>query len=73
MDIKLQLLTNHQFYTDDLKLYTKKDGDLEGLLNVVKRFCDDTGKVTFKKGSLIMPKNITVNINTEITIKLLNI
>ena len=42
----------------------------------VKRFSDDIGKqfdlekhakVTFKKGSLVKPKTITLDINTEIT------
>ena len=43
---------------DDLKLFTKDDNDLEGLLQTVKKICDDTGmsfgldkcaKATFKR------------------------
>ena len=29
------------FYMDDLKLYGKNDGELEGLLSTVKMFSDD--------------------------------
>ena len=29
---------NHLFYMDDLKLLTKEDNDLEGLLETVKKF-----------------------------------
>ena len=44
-------------YVDDLKLYTKNDKELEGLLSRVKQFSDDIGmkfgldkcaKTTFK-------------------------
>ena len=34
-------IITHLFYMDDLKLYAKNDGDLEGLLATVKRFSDD--------------------------------
>ena len=34
---------NHLFYMDDLKLFTKDDDDLEGLLQTVKKFRDDIG------------------------------
>ena len=34
---------NHLFYMDDLKLFTKDDDDLEGLLQTAKKFCDDIG------------------------------
>ena len=46
---------------DDLKLYAKDDGELEGLLKIVKGFSDDIGmdfglskcpKATFKRGKL---------------------
>ena len=33
----------HLFYMDDLMLYAKDDGELEGLLRIVKRFSDDIG------------------------------
>ena len=33
----------HLFYLDDLKLYTKDDNELEGLLRIVKGFSDDFG------------------------------
>ena len=51
----------HLFYMDDLKLYAKDDGELEGLLKIVKGFSDDIGmdfglskcpKATFKRGKL---------------------
>ena len=49
------------FYMDDLKLYTKDDSELEGVLRTVKGFSDDIGmefglskcvKATFKRGKL---------------------
>ena len=52
---------NHQFYMDDLKLFAKDDNDLEGLLETMKKFSDDTdmffgldkcAKATFKRGKL---------------------
>ena len=52
---------NHLLYTDDLKLFAKDDNDLEGLLQTVKKFSDDSGmssgldkcaKATFKRGKL---------------------
>ena len=33
-------IMNHLFYMDDLKLFTKDDNDLEGLLQTVKKFRD---------------------------------
>ena len=50
---------------DDLKLYTKDDDDLDGLLSPMKQFNDDMKiqfgleecvKVTFKKSSLANSK-----------------
>ena len=61
---------------DDSKLYAKINDDLEGLLSTVKRFRDDIemqfwlnkcAKVSFKKGSQVKSKNISLIINTEIT------
>ena len=72
MTKKINLL----FYMDDLKLYAKNDDDLESLLSTVKRFNDDIGihfdldyyaNITFKKALLVKSKNITLEINTEIT------
>ena len=49
------------FYMDDLKLYTKDDSELEGVLRIVKGFSDDIGmefglskcaKATFERGKL---------------------
>ena len=40
---KWKLEKNHQFYVDDLKLYTKNDDD-SGLLSSLKRFSDDIEK-----------------------------
>ena len=60
---------------DDLKLYAKNPNNLECLLSNVKIFSDNIGmhfsldkctKVTFRKGSLVKPKNIILNINTQI-------
>ena len=65
----------HLFYMDDLKLYAKNDGDLEGLLATVKRFSDDINmefgldkctKATFKRGRLTSTTSITFNDNTKI-------
>ena len=33
---------NHPFYIDDLKLFAKNGQQLQGLLNIVKQFSDDT-------------------------------
>ena len=63
---------------DDLKLYAENDDNLEGQPNTLKRFSDDIRmqfdldvkfdvKVTFKKGLQVKSKNITIDINTEIT------
>ena len=58
---------NHLFYMDDLKLYAKNDGDLEGLLHTVKMFSDDINmqfgldkcaKATFKRGKLAETSSI---------------
>ena len=66
---------NHLFYMYDFKVICKNDG-LEGLLNTVKRFSYDIKmqfdlgkctKVTFKKGLLLKSKNITLDLNIEIT------
>ena len=49
----------------------KNDDDFKGLLSFVQKFSDDIwiqfAKVTFKKGSLIKSKNITLDINIVIT------
>ena len=67
MDIKLLLKIN----SNDLKLYAKKDAALEGPLSIVKRFSDNKGmkfgqkkcaKVIVKKYSLVMSKDITLEI-----------
>ena len=61
---------------DVLKLYEKYNNDLKDLLSPEKKFSDDIGmwfilekcaKITFKKGLLVMSKNIILDINTEIT------
>ena len=33
---------NHIFYVDDLKLFAKNDKRLQDLLNILKKFSDDT-------------------------------
>ena len=81
MDIKLRLKISYFIWT--IKAVCKKflknkknDDHLESLLNTLKTFSDNTvmqfgrekpTKVSFKKGSNVKSKNITVNINTEIT------
>ena len=66
----------HLFYLDDLKLYTKDDNELEGLLRIVKGFSDDIGmefglskcaKTTFKRGKL--EKSDHVRLEEETMIK----
>ena len=62
---------------DDSKLNSKRNyDDIKGLINSVKRFSVNKRmqfglhqcvKVIFKKISLVKSKNITVNLNTEIT------
>ena len=51
----------HLFYIADLKLHTKDDSEIEGLLRILKGFSDDIGmefglskcpKATFKRGKL---------------------
>ena len=67
---------NHLFYTDDLKLVAKDDSDLECLLQIVRKFSDDTGmsfgldkcaKATFEKGTL--PKRASVELDRNKVIK----
>ena len=66
---------NHLFYMDDLKLYAKNDGQLEGLLNTVKMFSDDIkmqfgldkcAKATFKRGKLTQTSSIEIDETTSI-------
>ena len=66
----------HLFYMDDLKLYTKDDCVLEGLLRIVKRFSDDIGMkfglskcatAIFKRGKL--EKSDHVRLDEETMIK----
>ena len=65
----------HVFSMDDLKLYAKYDGDLEGLLanehwfsdDINMEFClDKCAKATFKRGRLTSTTSITLNDNTKI-------
>ena len=67
---------NHLFYTDDLKLVAKDDSDLECLLQIVRKFSDDTGmsfgldkcaKATFERGTL--PKRASVELDRNKVIK----
>ena len=60
---------------DDLKLYGKKDYELEGLLRTVKTFSDDIGmtfglekcaKATFIKGKLKSTSSVVLDIDTKI-------
>ena len=64
------------FYKDDLKLYAKDDGELEGLLRIVKGFSDDIGmdfglskcaKASFKRRKL--EKSDHVRLKEETMIK----
>ena len=59
---------NHMLYMDDLKLYSKNDKQLEGLLNTVKIFSDDIEKqfgldkcASFKKGKLTKITNVKLD------------
>ena len=61
---------NHLLYMDDLKLYSKNDKQLEGLLNTVKIFSDDIemqfgldkcAKASFKKGKLTKTTNVKLD------------
>ena len=63
------------FYMDDLKLCTKDDSELEGLLRIVKGFSDDIGmefglskcaKATFKRGKLEKSGHIRLDEETII-------
>ena len=60
---------------DDLKLFTKDDNDLEGLLKTVKKFSDDIGmsfgldkcaEATFKRGKLTGTTSVQLDQNTVI-------
>ena len=66
----------HLVYMDDLKLHSKGDNELEGLLRIVKGFSDDIGmdfglskcaKATFKRGKL--EKSDHVRLDEETMIK----
>ena len=66
----------HLLYMDYLKLYAKDDGELEGLLRIVKGFSDNIGiefglskcaKATFKRGKL--EKSDHVRLDEETMIK----
>ena len=66
---------NHLFYIDDLKLFARNDGQLEGLLTTVKEFSNDIAmqfgldkcaKVTFKREKLVRTSDIQVDTNTII-------
>ena len=68
-------LINHLFYMDDLKLYAKNDGELEGLLKTVKKFSDDIGmefgldkcaKATFKGGKMVKSEFVHLDMDTVI-------
>ena len=60
---------------DDLKLFSKNDQDLEGLLNTVKEFSNDIGmefsldkcaKASFVRGKLQKTSSINLDIDTAI-------
>ena len=64
---------NHLFYVDDLKLFARSNGQLEGLLTTVKEFRNDIAmqfgldkcaKATFKRGKLVKTSDIQVGTNT---------
>ena len=66
---------NQLFYMDNLKLFTKNDQDLEGLLNTVKEFSNDIGmefgldkcaKAPFIRGKLQKTSSINLDIDTAI-------
>ena len=66
---------NHLFYTDDFKLFVKDDNDLEGLLQTVRKFSDDTGmsfeldkcaEATFKRRKLTGIISVEFDRNTVI-------
>ena len=66
---------NHLFSMDDIKLYTKNDKELEGLLSTVKQFSSDIGmefglykctKATFIKGELARTTAVELDIDTAI-------
>ena len=37
----MKTIQKHIFYVDDLKLYVKSDGNLVGLLSIMKKFSGD--------------------------------
>ena len=60
---------------DDLRLFAKDDNDLEGLLEMVKKFSDDIGmsfgldkcaKATFKRGKLTGTTSVELDQNIVI-------
>ena len=66
---------NHLFYMDDLKLYSKSDNQLEGLLSTVKTFSDDIkmqfglekcAKATFVRGKLTKTSHVKLDDRTTI-------
>ena len=61
---------NHLLYMDDLKLYSKNDKELEGLLNTVKIVSDEIemqfgldkcAKASYKKGKLTKTNNVKLD------------
>ena len=66
---------NHQYYMDDLKLFSKDDKDLEDLLQTAKKFSDDIDmsfgldkcvKANFERGKLRGTKSLGLDQNTVI-------
>ena len=66
---------NHQCYMDDLKLFSKDDKDLEGLLQTVKKFSDGIdvsfgldkcAKANFERGTLRGTTSLGLDQNTVI-------
>ena len=66
---------NHLFYIDDLKLFAKNDGQLEGLLTTVKEFSNDIAmqfgldkcaKATLRRGKRVKTSDIQVDTDTII-------
>ena len=67
--------TNHLFYMDDLKLFSKNDSQLNDALTLVKTFSDDIkmefglekcSKITIKHGKSISSQNIKLDDDTII-------
>ena len=70
-----QIMLNHLFYVDDLKLYGTSNSQLTAVINIVKNVSDDIkmefgldkcAKATFKRGRKVSAEGIPLNDNQVI-------